>query len=489
MQSTDALTFRVNRSMVLLNDTRQGRLWMPQQDTDLRVPNWQDVVPQEQPEQAEEETEGQETTQEVAAECSAQSAPPTASDDQFGVRPGRATVLPVLGNDSSSDCGILAISQVDELDPTFGRIEAVQGGRALQVQVVPDATGTASLTYTISDGRGTTAPSTATLTLTVREPGTDEPPAQARVSVVQVEAGGQVERDVLADFADPDGDDLLLVGATADPAAGTARFRQDGTVTFLAGGDKLGRTRVSVQVSDGTTTVEGYLDVDVRAAGSLAPQIDPVHAVTYVDEPVTLHPLDSVRTTGSEPARLAGVDDVVGATVVTDLDAGTFSFSAARAATYYVTFVVASAPQQATGVARIDVRERPEQAQPPIAVRDTAFLPAGGQVTIDPLANDTDPAGGAGPAAGRGRRHLGPADRRPRAPSRAGPRAAHPRRGRGGALHRLERHREQRRGDRRAARPAVGVLAAPGGRGRRGERAHRGCGDHPRAGERVRPRR
>ncbi|MGN8245117.1 Ig-like domain-containing protein [Cellulomonas soli] len=394
MQSTDALQFRVNRSMVLLNDTRQGRLWMPQQDTDLRVPNWQDVVPQEQPEQAEEESEGQETTQEVSAECSAQSAPPTAADDQFGVRPGRATVLPVLANDSSSDCGILAISQVDALDPAFGRIEAVQGGRALQVQVTAEATGSATLSYTISDGRGTTAPSTATLTLTVREPGTDEPPAQSRVSVVQVEAGGQVERDVLADFADPDGDDLLLVGAAADPVVGTARFRQDGTVTFLAGGDKLGRTRVTVQVSDGTTTVEGYLDVDVRAAGSLPPQVDPVHAVTYVDEAVTLRPLDSVRTTGGEPARLAGVDEVVGATVVTDLDAGTFSFSAARAATYYVTFVVAAAPQQATGVARIDVRERPEQAQPPIAMRDTAFLPAGGQVTIDPLDNDTDPAGG-----------------------------------------------------------------------------------------------
>ncbi|GAA3807655.1 Ig-like domain-containing protein [Cellulomonas soli] len=394
MQSTDALTFRVNRSMVLLNDTRQGRLWMPQQDTDLRVPNWQDVVPQDQPEQSQEDAEGQETTQDVAAECTDQSAPPSAADDAFGVRSGRATILSVIDNDTSSDCGILAISQVDELDPAFGTVQAVEGGRALQVDVSATASGSATFTYTISDGRGTSAPSTATVTLTVHEAGTDGPPTQVRTGTVRVEQGGEVERDVLADFADPDGDDLLLVGASADPLAGTVRVRQDGTLTFRAGGTQLGRTQVSVQVSDGTTTVEGVLEVDVRAPGSLAPQIDPVHAVTFVDEAVTVRPLDAVRSTGSEPARLAAVDDVVGATVVTDLEQGTFTFSAARAGTYYVTFVVAASPQQATGVARIDVREWPEQSQPPVAVRDTAYLPAGGQVTIDPLENDTDPAGG-----------------------------------------------------------------------------------------------
>lgn len=394
MRSTDALRFRVNRSMVLLNDTRQGRLWMPQQDSDLRVPNWQDVVPQEQPEQAQEDVEGQETTQDVAAECTAQSAAPTANDDTYGVRAGRATVLSVIDNDSSSDCGILAISQVDEIDPDFGVVQVVEGGRRLQVDVAASAAGTVDFTYTISDGRGTTVPSTATVTLTVRDASVDEPPVQVRTSTVRVEEGGEVERDVLADFADPDGDDLLLVGVVADPAAGTARFRQDGTVTFAASGGQLGRTQVTLQVSDGRSTVEGTLDVDVRAAGSLPPSIDPVHAVTYVDEAVTVRPLDAVRTSTAEPARLAAVDDVVGATVVTDLDAGTFTFSAARAGTFYVTFLVAASPQQATGVARIDVRERPEGNPPPVAVRDTAYLPAGGQVTVDPLVNDTDPAGG-----------------------------------------------------------------------------------------------
>ncbi|GIG19934.1 ATPase AAA [Cellulomonas chitinilytica] len=393
MSSTDVLKFRVNRQMVVLNDTLRGRLWMPTQDTDLRVPNWQDIQPQEEPEESDEQSDSPDTTQELVTECTDQSAPPTAADDEFGVRPGRTTILPVIDNDSSSDCGILAISQFDPLPPEFGHLESIYGGRALQVVVASDATGSADLTYTITDGRGTSAPSTAHVHLTVRGDGEQGPPVQLRTGSVEVEQGGQAEHDALADFTDPDGDDLLLVGATADAEAGSVQFRQDGAVTFKADGTKLGRTRVTLQVSDGTSVVEGTLDVDVRAAGSLSPQIDPVHAVTYVNQPVTVNPLAAVRSTGREPARLASVDEVAGATTVADLNAGTFTFQAARPGPYYVPFVIAAGPQQATGLARVDVREWPEQAEPPVAVRDLALLPAGGEVTVDPLDNDSDPAG------------------------------------------------------------------------------------------------
>ncbi|MFC0646260.1 Ig-like domain-containing protein [Cellulomonas phragmiteti] len=390
MRAGDRLKFRVNRGFVVLNETVGGRVWLPQEDTAVRVPNWEDIVPEEDPEDSEEDSESGEVTQEPVTECSDQSAPPVAVDDDFGVRAGRTRVLPVIDNDSSADCGILVISQVDPLPADFGTVEPVRGGRALQVQVLEGATGTAEMTYTVTDGRGQNAPSTATVRLTVSDG--DTPPTQVRTSALTVETGGQLVHGVLADFQDPDGDDLLLVGASADPTAGTARFRQDGVLTFTADGGGLGRTTVQVQVSDGTNVVDGEVVVDVRAAGSVPPQIDPVHAVTYVGQEVVVRPLAAVRSASTEPPRLAAVSDVVGGTVVPDLRAGTFAFKAARAGSYYVNFVVTAAPQQATGVARIDVREWPEQAQPPVAVRDLALLPAGGVVTIDPLANDEDPA-------------------------------------------------------------------------------------------------
>ncbi|UCN16058.1 fibronectin type III domain-containing protein [Cellulomonas iranensis] len=390
MTSGDRLAFRVNRGLVVLNDTVAGRVWLPQQDTQVRVPNWQDIVPEDEPQDSEDDSESGEVTQEPVTECTDQTAPPVAVDDEFGVRAGRSRVLPVIDNDSSSDCGILVISQVGALPAEFGTVEAVRGGRALQVHVLEGATGSAEFEYVVNDGRGVNAPATATVRLTVSDG--DEAPVQVRTSSLTVETGGQIQHGVLADFEDADGDDLLLVGATADVTVGSVRFRQDGVLTYTADGGGLGRTTVQVQVSDGTHVVDGEVVVDVRAAGSVPPRIDPVHAVTYVGQEVVVRPLDAVRSASSEPARLASVSDTVGATITPDLTAGTFGFRAARAGTYYVPFVVTAAPQQATGLARIDVREWPEQAQPPIAVRDVALLPAGGSVTIDPLANDEDPA-------------------------------------------------------------------------------------------------
>ncbi len=391
--SGDVLVFRVNRAMVVLNDTAAGRLWLPGKDSDLRVPDWQQVAPQPQPKPGTQQAQGT-LTKDLVSQCGKDSGAPQAVDDDFGVRPGRTTVLPVLDNDSTSDCGILAISEFDQLPPSFGVLEKVYGGRALQVRVAPGAHGTAQATYTVTDGRGTNPPSTATLTLRVVGAGADSAPRQVRVPTATVDQGGRVSLDVLSSFVDPDGDDLELVAATADPASGTVRTRQDGTLTFLADGGSLGETRIAVTVSDGTRTASGEVTVDVRPEGSVPPHIDPVFATTHVDQPVTVHPLDAVRSGSQQPATLAGVDDVVGATVSPDLLAGTFTFTAPRPGTYYVPFTVTAPPQQAAGLARVDVLAWPDQAAPPVAVSDRALLPAGGEVTIDPLANDEDPNGG-----------------------------------------------------------------------------------------------
>lgn len=392
MTATASLVFRVNRAVVVLNDTGSDGLWVPSEDPELREPSWQDVDPEDPTDQDDQDTEDQQTTQDLQAECTAQSAKPVAVDDELGVRAGRSTILPVLDNDSSSDCGILAISEFDPVPVEFGRLDAVYGGRALQLTAAPGATGTVSISYTITDGRGDTPPSTATVVLSVHEAGVNAAPVQLRLGAATVEQGASVSYDVLPDFADPDGDLLLLAEATVD-GGDSVRSRQDGVVLFQSNSGTLGRQTVRVLVSDGTATVEGTLFVDVRPVGSVPPHIDPVHAVTFVDQPVVVRPLESVRSTSSEPVRLAGVDEVLGATIVTDLTAGTFSFTSATPGTYYVSFIVTAAPVQSTGIARIDVRERPETTPAPIAVMDIALLPPGGEVTIAPLANDVNPAG------------------------------------------------------------------------------------------------
>lgn len=389
--SSDRLVFRVNRDVVALNDVADGRLWLPMVDTAVREPNWTDVEEDEEEDEEEQDREAV-TSETLQAECSADAAPPSAVDDEYGVRPGRTIILPVVDNDASSACGILAISTYDDIDEEFGTLTPVYGGRAFQLTVREGAAGSTSFTYTVTDGRGSSAPSTATVRLSARGAGENAAPEQLRVGALVVEQGGTGTYDVLADFRDPDGDPMILRSAVG--TGGTARARGDGRLRFQADGATLGRQTVTVVVSDGRADVEGTLYVDIRPPGSLPPVLEPLHVVTYVDEPVTVQALDSVRSQGREPVRLAGVDEVVGLTLETDLDAGTFTVTARTAGTYYVPYTVAAPPQQATGLVRVDVLESPEEVPPPTAVLDVALLPPGGEVTIDPLANDTDPAGG-----------------------------------------------------------------------------------------------
>ncbi len=217
MTSGAQLTFRVNRDAVVLNDV-SGNIWAPAIDPELRSPNWEDVFAEEQQDNGDKSSD-QPSTQTLQAECTPQSAPPHAADDSYGVRPGRTTILSVIDNDAASDCGLLVISDLDTLPASFGSIVPIYGGRAIQLVTAPGATGTITFTYTVTDGRGSSAPSTAAVHLTVRPGGVNGAPRQIRTSEVAVELGATGTFDVLPDFSDPDGDQLVLLGATV-PAGG-----------------------------------------------------------------------------------------------------------------------------------------------------------------------------------------------------------------------------------------------------------------------------
>ncbi|MDN4614336.1 fibronectin type III domain-containing protein [Leifsonia sp. F6_8S_P_1B] len=385
------LVFRVNHDAVILNDTASGRLWEPQQDTEVRRPDWGGIANND--DKGDEKRDDQtEQTDDGAPRCDEEPAPPTVAADEFGVRPGRSRILPVLGNDHASGCGVLAVADVEQPPASFGSVTPVYGGRALQVTVDPAAVGTVTVGYTVSDGRPGVEPVRSTLTLTAHADDRNAAPEQTEASPVPVGADAAVGLDALARFSDPDGDDLVLVGARSEDGTGTVETTPAGTLTYRAAGAPVGRHRLDLTVSDGRETMTGTLDVDVRAAGSVAPTILPSLITADAGQQVRVAPLDSVRSVSATPVRLAGVEPVDGATVTPDLDGGTFTFSAQQPGSYYVPITVVAAPQQATGVVRVDVREAPTDATPRTAV-DVVVLPRDGGTVVDPLANDDDPAG------------------------------------------------------------------------------------------------
>ncbi|MDY0907947.1 Ig-like domain-containing protein [Microbacterium sp. CFBP9034] len=382
------LRFRVNRDVVVLNDVIGGAAWMASESMQ-RVDNWNDITPPEGEAEEDEQTT-EETVETTLPERSDKNTVPIATDDSLGVRPGRTTVLPVLDNDSDPDGDVLTAAVADE-GPAFGKVSPINDGAALQVAVPENATGSSSFLYEIDDGRGGT--DTATTSLSVHGWDVNAPPTQKRITTVTVEAGGVVSYNVLPDWIDPDGDDVFLRAVT--PAAGDeADFTADGRITYRAVGGTQGRQDVEIVVSDGNESAAGILRFDVRPVGSTNPVTNADRVVVRAGQVATVAPLANDTSSSREPLRLVRVDEVPGATIVPDFAAKTFTFKSDTPAVYYVQYLVAAGSKNAEGLVRVDVLPSSDTASEPIAVRDVALLPSGGEVLVNVLTNDSDPAGG-----------------------------------------------------------------------------------------------
>ncbi|WP_353810205.1 Ig-like domain-containing protein [Agromyces sp. SYSU T00194] len=384
------LEFRRNRDVLALNNLSNGDTWLV--DADMRlVDNWDEVTPPvEYDDEVGDEKSSTQSFEDTLAERTDVNRPPTARDDELGVRPGRATILEVLENDTDPDGDVLTISGTSEIPESAGRLEFVDGARALQFTPAPGASGTVSFRYTVDDGRLGVAE--AQVDLAVRPFGENLPPVAHREAAVSVEQGRSITYNVLGDWNDPDGDDLFLVNAS--PTSGDAvRFGPDGYVTFVHRTGEIGLKEVQFVVSDGTATATGTLTVDVRPTGSLNPVGTPDHAQVFAGEQVLLEPLANDLSPSGSPLSLLGVAEVDGADVVANTELGTVAFSANEVGSHLFTYDLAAGDAVSVGLIRVDVLEQPEAQLPPIAVTDTAYLRAGEPTTVAVLANDSSPNG------------------------------------------------------------------------------------------------
>jgi large repetitive protein len=385
------LEFRVNGSVVALNDLDTGNVWLLDDEMRL-VANWDEVTPPEEQEAEEgDEKASTQSFEDTLAERTEVNRPPVARDDDFGVREGRTTILPVLDNDTDPDGDVLTIPRLSEVPESVGIVDLIDGGRALQFTPALGSTG-ATLRYTVDDGRaGGVAEAIVTIRVVPDE--IDTAPVARRETLVSVESGGSIEYNVLADFLDPDGDDLYLVGAT--PASSdVVRFTPDGVVTFEHRSGEPGDKDIAVTVTDGALTTTGVLTVSVEPRGSLAPIGIPDFATAFVGESIALEPLANDLAPNGAALTLLGVDDVpTDAIVAPNLDRGTVTFQAPAAGSFYFLYSLAAGPTSSIGIVRVEVLPDPDGVLPPIAVKDTAFLRAGEPTTVEVLANDVSPDG------------------------------------------------------------------------------------------------
>ena len=385
-EATSAV-FRTNRTRIVLNDVSTGTLWLPDKNMVL-VNNW-DQIPTE--EQEEEDTPTPDQREQVSEpEHNDKNTPPEAVDDDFGIRPGRSTLLPVLDNDSDDDGDVLTARAVT--NPEFGTVVRTRGGRALQITEVPEnlTSGSTSFTYEASDGL---AGSTATVRVTIHPWTQNEGPRQVKRPVVKVGANAQVEYNLLSDWIDPDGDQFFLKSVVA-PDGIAVQFTEDGTVQIRDLGSGAGTKVLSVTLSDGHAETTGELQVSVQEAGNVPPVARADFYVARVGEALAIDPIaNDTDPNGDAISLVAAGTPPAGTSVSADLSRGILTFTGSVPGSFQFTYTVSDGPSTTVGVIRVDVVGDDTHALP-IAEDDLAVLPSGGASLIAPLANDTDPSGG-----------------------------------------------------------------------------------------------
>lgn len=387
------LVFRVNRSVVVINDISDGSVFLPD-DNFTVVENWQDISQQIESQEKGNDAPSEEVVEKVDTERSKDNHPPTAVNDDFGVRAGRATKLPVLVNDSDPDGDLITASVAKS--PRLGKLAQIRGGEALQITIPEGATGAESLTYLATDGRG--GEDEAVAKISIHPESVNGAPKIKRESRLVLAAGHEGSYNVLPDWLDPDGDDVIL-GGVADVDGLQIRWRPDGLVTIRdVGGDGAARkVEVIVTMTDGRSngSAEGSLTVDIRSKEkNQEPTANADHIRVAVGADVVVSPMTNDTDPESDPLRLAMVGAAgPGARLRKDLSAGTFTISSTKPGTVYIPYDITDGPNLAHGVVRLDVIEV-ERAAAPVTDNDLALLPAGGSVLVDVLANDDDPNGG-----------------------------------------------------------------------------------------------
>ncbi|MFN8074061.1 MAG: Ig-like domain-containing protein [Kineosporiaceae bacterium] len=378
------LVFRVNRGQIVINDVEGGGVWRLE---DLqRVDNWDEVQQRPEPEVTD-ESRTEDEQPDRRRDQRGPNRPPVAVDDAFGARPGQPVALPVLDNDTDPDGDILALASL----PTIakGKLDLIENGRTLQYTPEAGASGTVRFSYTVDDGRGGT--DSAAVTVAIHGADVNGPPRlrKGRVQSPSVQTGRSLKYVVLADWEDPDGDPLALVGASV-AAPDSVRFTGSGLVTYLDAGAAQVTKPVSYLVSDGRgEPVAGRMTVKVQPAINKPPSARDDLYTARAGQTVTLQPLLNDIDVNDDPLHLAPLAPVPGAAAVPDFTANTIKFRAGRPGSYVFPYVVTDGPTKSEGLVRVDVRAASGNSAP-VGVADTLAVPEGSSALSDVLANDLD---------------------------------------------------------------------------------------------------
>ncbi|MHA6316122.1 Ig-like domain-containing protein, partial [Altererythrobacter sp. CAU 1778] len=315
--------------------------------------------------------------------------PPVALDDSASMQEDGTLTVPVLANDSDADGDALTVTGATSPDGTV----TVNPDGTITFVPNPDFNGTATVTYTITDGNGGT--DTAILTIAVA-PVNDAPVTQPDTATTPEDT--PVTIDVLANDGDVDGDPLTVVEATSPD--GTVTINPDGTITFTPAPDFNGPTTITYTVSDGNGGfVTQTVTVNVGPVNDAPEVVQPLPAASGDDaDVITIPTASSFTDVDGDPLTFSAAGLPAGLTIdpATGVISGTLDSGASIGGpngdgTYTITVTASDGNGGTVSTSFTFTATNP----PPVAVNDAARVNEDGQVTIPVLANDSDPDGDA----------------------------------------------------------------------------------------------
>ena len=313
--------------------------------------------------------------------------PPVAGADTATTAEDTAATIAaatLLANDTDVEGATLSITAVG--GATNGTVALA--GTTITFTPAANFNGTASFTYTLSDG---TATATGTVTVTVT-PVNDAPVANANtVTTAEDTAATIAAATLLANDTDAEGATLTITAVSA-ATNGTVALAGT-TITFTPTADFNGAAGFDYTITDGALTATAHVTVTVTAVND-APVADDESGTTSQDVAATF--TDAVLLAGDtdvdgDTLAIVAVGGAVNGTVARAAGVTTFTPTAGFSGIASFTYTVTDGALTDVGAVTISVGNTND---PPVAADDTATTAEDtglGITAATLLANDTDP--------------------------------------------------------------------------------------------------
>ncbi len=311
---------------------------------------------------------------------------PIAVDDTAETDEDTPVTIDVLDNDSDPDGDDISIISAT-VPADQGTVEIVDN--ELLFTPAPDFEGDATITYTISDGMGLT--DTGEVAVTVNP--VDDAPVTVD-DLAETDEDTPVTIDPLANDSDPDGDELSIAGI---PVAenGTVTVNPDGTIEYTPDPDFNGTDTITYVATDpdGNET-PGTIIVTVAPINDDPVAVDDA-ATTDEDTAVTIDLIGNDTDVDGDPLTLGSVSVPADQGTVVDNGDGTVTFTPApdfngEATITYTVEDGQGGSDEGQAIVTVDsVNDGPD------AVDDSDTTDEDTPITVDLLANDSDPEGDA----------------------------------------------------------------------------------------------